>query len=83
LPTKKTFYVLFFYSASASDDEMKKKFKKLKKTIKQLTKYTKHLVKKNLVSAEDLKDLRSTSGEVKKVLKEVRDHQKNRSHLSM
>jgi predicted RNA-binding protein with EMAP domain len=62
---------------------MKKKFKKLKKTVKQLTKYTKYLVKKNLVSAEDLKDLRSTSGEVKKVLKEVHDHQKNRSHLSM
>jgi hypothetical protein len=57
-------------SSSDSNDEKEKELKKERKSIKQLTWFTKRFVKKKSVSVENLKQFHATLGEAKKELKE-------------
>jgi TPP-dependent pyruvate/acetoin dehydrogenase alpha subunit len=71
LPLICTFLQSSSSSSSDSCNDRKKEFKKVTKSLKQLTNLTKRLIKKKLVSVENLQVLRSTITEARKDLKDV------------
>jgi hypothetical protein len=66
-------------SSSDSSIDRKKEFKKVKKSVKQFTKVTGHLVKKKLVSVENLHEIRSfVTGAIKDFKDETKSSKKKK-----